>query len=298
MTNHFQLDKLFNIIQSFNGNIFGEPIRDYYINYKLLNKNYTDITFDNINIIFHNKNIIKYFIRIISNNYEIYKENNLIDDKYIKYETYILYYNYLADNKYNIKILKLNIFTNNICIYLKNNNIYSLTNDLDCNQLATNDKSLFLIMKDDSLYHNLFYKNNFNNFNVVFNRVLNKRFSIVKKDFKFNNYINNIDAAYNLLKQDWTMDDYYYNNICILFNWKNKDSNNYRLKYSKEDYNKLKSNESCIICGSNFTNDCTVINTICNHNFHWYCNKDKHGLKYWVENHNISCPICRLQDFI
>jgi hypothetical protein len=113
---HFELDKLLNIIKSFNGNIFGEIIRDYYINVKLLGNciNNNEIYFENINIIFQNNTIIKFFIRILSQNYEIYKEINKINyDVNFRFDTYNLIYNYIIDNVYKSKILKLNIFSNN-----------------------------------------------------------------------------------------------------------------------------------------------------------------------------------------
>ena len=50
-------------------------------------------------------------------------------------------------------------------------------------------------------------------------------------------------------------------NSCILLKWKNKDKHNYRTNYNLSKYNQLKSNDSCSICGTNFTNECIIINT-------------------------------------
>ena len=59
---------------------------------------------NNINIIFSNNTIIKYFIRILSFNYEIYKDIEDVNNN--KINTYNLIYNYLQDNKYKIKNIK------------------------------------------------------------------------------------------------------------------------------------------------------------------------------------------------
>lgn len=301
MNDNSHLDKLINIIHSLNGNIFGEIIRDYNIKHILLNDNIdnnidNNNIINNINIIFNNNTIVKYFIRILSFNYEIYKET--IDTNDNKIDTYNLIYNYLYNNQYKIKILKINIFPFSLCKFLINKNIEKLTYDLDCNQFFTNKNSLYLC--NNSMYFTSFQQLTFNNFNLYFSRIKNNNFSFIKKNLIFNDYIYNIDQAYSLVNNGWMMDDL--NNIsrdnsCILLKWKNKDKHNYRTNYNLSKYNQLKSNDSCSICGTNFTNECIIINTSCNHNFHWYCN-NKHGLKYWIQHHNNSCPICRLTDFI
>ena len=96
------------------------------------------------------------------------------------------------------------------------------------------------------------------------------------------------------------MDDNYNenNNMPILFKWKNNNNKNYRLKYNEEDFKKLKSIDKCVICGINFNPNCIVINTTCNHNFHWECGDEGIGLKYWILNHKNNCPICRSDKFI
>ena len=161
-----------------------------------------------------------------------------------------------------------------------------------------NDNSLYLIYRNDPLFHTDNYHNNYDNYNIIFNRIINKKFAFIKINFNLQYYILFIDEAYNLLKKKWVMDDYYHNNNSILFNWSKKNDNNYRLNYNEEDYIKLKSNNNCVICGCDFTENCIVINTRCNHNFHWYCNNTTSGLKYWIKHHKNSCPVCRSENFI
>lgn len=298
MNDNSQLDKLINIIHSLNGNIFGEIIRDYNIKNILLQDTINDISnINNINIIFSNNTIIKYFIRILSFNYEIYKDIEDVNNN--KINTYNLIYNYLQDNKYKIKILKINIFPFSLSNFLKHRNIEKLTYNLDCNQFFMNNNSLYLLCNKNSLYPSSFQQLTFNNFNIHFSRIKNNKFSFTKKNLDFSEYLYNIDQAYSLVNNGWIMDDYHNNKntSCILLKWKNKDKNNYRCNFNLCKYNQLKTNDSCSICSTNFTDDCIIINTGCNHNFHWYCN-NKHGLKYWIQHHNNSCPICRLSDFI
>ena len=64
------IDKIINITNSFDGVIYSEFIRNYYITNKLLNIKNNDI--NNICIIFHDFNVLTHYIRILSLNYEVY----------------------------------------------------------------------------------------------------------------------------------------------------------------------------------------------------------------------------------
>ena len=293
---NFQLDKLINIIYSLNGSIFGESVREYNIINKLLNNNNETINFDNINIIFNNNTIITYFIRILSFNYEVYKEIN----ENSKVITYNLICNYIFNNTYNTKIIKINMISQTQCRYYKNKIIDKLTYALDCNQFFSNSYSIYLNTNKILLSSNITRYTNFNTFNIYYNRIRNNKFSFIRKDINFTKYIQHIDKAYELIINNWIMDDYHNFNIhksSVLFRWKNRNNKNYRLYYSTEDYNKLLTYDNCAICGRDFTDDCIIINTSCNHNFHWYCG-EKCGLKHWIQYHNNNCPICRLTEFI
>ena len=69
------------------------------------------------------------------------------------------------------------------------------------------------------------------------------------------------------------MDDYYNKEISVLFKWKNVNKD-IRLLYSEDEKKKLVNNNECTICGSKFNDEDIVINTKCNHNFHWLCSND------------------------
>jgi hypothetical protein len=59
----------------------------------------------------------------------------------------------------------------------------------------------------------------------------------------------------------------------------------------------------CAICQEDFLPDDIVVNTACNHNFHWFCRcggtGGKSGLYTWVHcEGQTSCPSCRSHMFI
>ena len=132
-------------------------------------------------------------------------------------------------------------------------------------------------------------------FDNIYNRFINKKFAFIENNNI--NIIENIDNAIKLIKDSWIMDDIYINkNSIILFLWKNRFNKNYRTTFNDKDYNNLFENNNCCICSSEFKDDDIVINTKCNHNFHWECsinNNDECGLKYWLEKCSDNCPICR-----
>jgi len=284
---YYELDKLINIIKSFNGKIFGKFVREYYID--LIINNYHNINLDDldINIIFNCESIIKKFIRVLNQHFELNKNLN-IDDKNIN--IYYLVLNYENDKEFISKIINLNIIgcSNNIAY---NYYINKFSNNIDLNYLSLNNNSLFLL--------DLFPYFNYNNlnklsFNKILNRNSNKKFSFIFKSINLNQYINDLDIAYNNVKKNFIMDDIYINEISVFFKWKNVNKN-IRTYYSEHEKNKLKNNIECVICSSKFTSEDIVINTRCNHNFHWKCCNNS-GLKNWITNFKVSCPICRKTD--
>jgi hypothetical protein len=286
INSYYELDKLLNISKSFNGKIFGDIIRDYYMG--LINNNSGDVDINNLsfNIIFDSETTTRKFIRIISQHYEINK-NLLINDKNIN--SYYVVINYINDNNYESKIVNLNIIEsiNNISY---NYYISDLTHNIDLNMLSLSNNSLLLL--DLFSYFNYNSTINFS-FNGVLYRNCNKIFSFIIKPININMYINNLDIAYKIVNNNFRMDDYYNNSISVLFKWKDRNKN-IRINYCENKKKQLNENSECTICSSEFKDDDIVINTNCNHNFHWICcNNANTGLKNWIQNFKVSCPICR-----
>ena len=288
---YYELDKLINIIKSFNGKIFGKFVREYYIDLMINNFHNVDLDELDINIIFDSESITKKFIRIVNQHFELNKNLN-VDDKNIN--IYYLVFNYEDDTEFISKIVNLNIieYTNNIAY---NYYINKFSNNIDINYLSLNNNSLFLL--------DLFSYFNYNNnnllklcFNTILNRNSNKKFSFIFKPVNLSKYIIDLDVAYNIVKKGFLMDDTYKNDISVLFKWKNVNKN-IRTYYSDDEKSKLKNNNECSICSSKFSCEDIVINTKCNHNFHWNCCNNNSGLKNWITNFKVSCPICRKTDF-
>ena len=94
------------------------------------------------------------------------------------------------------------------------------------------------------------------------------------------------------------MDDYHLKNkSSILFLWKNIDKN-IKTSFKEDDFKKLKEDNFCSICNSDFKDEDLIINTKCNHNFHWDCNScenNSSGIKNWISKFSNKCPICRCE---
>jgi hypothetical protein len=273
------IDKIINITNSFDGVIYSEFIRNYYITNKLLNIKNNNI--NDICIIFNDFNVLTHYTRILSLNYEVYSNPG-------SSFSYNLIIKYIDNDITQFKILKLNICINNSIF--KNSIINKNISNLDCNLFSLNMNSLHI------LNMNIYRFPNINlSFDNIYNRFINKKFAFLQMNNI--NIIENIDSAIKLVKDSWIMDDLYLNKSSIvLFLWKNRYNKNYRTSFTDKDYNNLFGNNNCCICGSDFKDNDIVINTKCNHNFHWECstnNNDKCGLKYWLEKCSDNCPICR-----
>tara|TARA_Y100000389_G_scaffold70884_1_gene67581 strand:- start:410 stop:1234 length:825 start_codon:yes stop_codon:yes gene_type:complete len=271
--NCYELDKVINFIKLFNGIVYGEYISNYYIN-NLLCNNKQNSDFTTINIIFHNKIDLIYFIRILYINFEIYNNND---------KDFIIILKSIIDNKYYRKIYKLNI--------LNINEYFLYNNNIDINLISLNKNSLILLKH--------YNKNNVSNFDITFKRIINKKFAFIYEEYNIKNLIKNIEESINLIKNNWIMDDFNLgNNSIVILYWKNIFKNNFRCNLDEKEYDKIKLYDSCCICSCPFKDNDIIINTKCHHNFHWNCNKDLSGLEHWITNFSDNCPVCRTKQCI
>jgi hypothetical protein len=272
------LDKLVNTVGIFNGIIYGDFISQYYFEKNILGNN-LNIDFENINIIFYNYNDSISFLRLLKTLFEIYNRN-CNSQNYFKI---LLNYNY--QNKDYSKVKNLNIFLN---VNFINLNFY--TYYLDINLISLQNGGLNLIKYENS-------ENNYIKFSSILNRIINKKFSFIDKNYSYNIF-NNIDICIQLILNGWIMDDYYLKNeTSVIFLWKNVN-NNIRTSFKENDLNKLKSGNLCSICSSEFKDNDLVINTKCNHNYHWKCDNcdnNNSGIKNWISKFSHKCPICRCE---
>jgi len=241
------LDKLINAVKILKGYIYGEFVSLYYLENNIFN-NDIKLNFDNINIVLGNYHDSICFVRLLQNVFEIYTNNS-------NKHNYKIVINYNYNNKNYSETKNLNIYNNILNVDL---NYYSYY--LDINLLSLNENGLNMIN----------YKNKRKiDFTTILNRIIYKKFSFID-DYCFNIY-NNIDKAIELLYDGWIMDDYYLKKeTSVLFFWKNRDL--VRTHYNDKEKEMMNNDNKCSICTSDFENDDLVINTKCNHNFHWDCN--------------------------
>jgi hypothetical protein len=149
--------------------------------------------------------------------------------------------------------------------------------------------SLYLSSSGINIIQNK-YIDSIDNLQITMNRISEKKFSLI--DDYDDNILHIYDKCIQLLHKDWIMDDKYLKkNSSVLFKWNNK--NNYiRLYHNENEKNNMNAQNVCSICSNEFKEQDIVINTKCNHNFHWNCDNSV-GIKNWIINYSHKCPICR-----
>lgn len=169
--------------------------------------------------------------------------------------------------------------------------------DFDVNILTENSHSLYIRNPYNSL-------NKYSDrLNFVKERIENRLFCSVDDCYTKTpeQILGLIERGFRMVMKGWIMDDILLGNkTWVLGQWSilNNQLKMIRKKYDKEKYDKMITMCECSICNEDFKSTDMIINTRCNHNFHWndmctsYSVKCK-GLKEWVKRGNINCPICR-----
>jgi hypothetical protein len=104
-----------------------------------------------------------------------------------------------------------------------------------------------------------------------------------------------IDRSQTLIRRGWLMDDMLYGdevwniNLWLTYLMRPQAC---RIFHDKKKRDVLVSLNECPVCNDKFQPEDIVINSRCNHNFHWR-NSRCGGLSEWLKRGNISCPICR-----
>lgn len=153
--------------------------------------------------------------------------------------------------------------------------------NFDCNLLAENGSGLYLWRFYPSL------RTIVDKFSFILDRIHQKKFCLVHKvqtDTKVNDVVN---IGYNLVMSGWTMDDVVLGKESWLIS-----------KWCDLPVER-KGCKECAICQDEFSPGDIVVNTVCNHNFHWFCpHQAKMGLFTWVNCENqLTCPSCRSNMF-
>ena len=273
------LDNIFVHIKAFDGDIFGGAIRDY----KTLNLPYVkDI---NCRI---DSMLLNIFIQTLHIHFDVVEYPLEIDGKFV-----------LINKKLRVALKdKVNVATCINIVIMSRVEWLRLPCDFDVNILAENSSSLFV--RSSYITLNRFV----DKLGYVIKRINNMVFaqldSTSNKTPDEINYV--VYRAASLVDGGWTMDDTILGKEGFVVNtWKTflTDAKNKRTSYDTAKLKLTTSQRECSLCNEEFDESDIVINTCCNHNFHW--DKQKYnsnsncckGLSEWVHVGKTSCPLCR-----
>jgi hypothetical protein len=270
------IDDIITTVKVFDGDLFGSTVRDIKIgNQPILKLKDIDIRIDFIYHIPFLKSLnLKYIVENILPNKE---------------------YNGITIHTYKIfpKITGLQFAPILIDLVLMTNKIFRISFlDFDVNLLTENDTGMYL----RNVPYSMKYLSD--KINYVKNRILHKTFSFIQIDRSVLDLAVIIEKAFAMTINNWTMDDHLHNTpTWTIGKWSGYVTGCHKKKYSKEKYNKMIACTECSLCQEKFKPNDIVLNTACNHNFHWMCSATG-GLCMWVKNYQkICCPCCRSNMF-
>lgn len=171
--------------------------------------------------------------------------------------------------------------------------------DFDINMLVEDESSTYIRVIPQSMRYIS------DKITFIRERICNKRFCMIEslgKKATPQMMSQNVETAIELIKNGWTMDNCLEKKTWIVVEWKDISYNtcNHRLGIPIEKVELITNCNECCLCQEKFVGDDIIINTHCNHNFHWICNgiSNCSGLKTWVHDQNkLCCPFCRTEIF-
>lgn len=270
-------NELISYVKTFNGDIYGSFVRDWKV-LGLLQHNVTlqtrlDPTFISV---FLNLLSLKY--RVILTKSEDVLNNNIIVTS--------LKITPLKPLQFSFSPITMEI------LYVPKSRFHLQRCDFDVNLLAENSTSTYVYKYDIPGTTYICDKIGYIKERICKNQfcLLHKTSSILEDTLAVTKLV---ESANKLISKGWMMDDYL---LCedswVLSTWRNLESQKSRTRPL------LQNNNECILCQEEFEDADIVLNTCCNHTFHWQCRNSQGGIKRWVEDHkNISCPCCRSNMF-
>ena len=129
--------------------------------------------------------------------------------------------------------------------------------------------------------------------NVIKDRVCKKKFCAVEPIYAHlppKQVACIIESAIKMVSNDWFMDDFVQKEKSwIVARWANVCNKALEIRQSVD----IKRCDECCLCQEKFKQDDIILNTVCNHNYHWNCGENS-GLVQWVKvQGKLSCPFCR-----
>lgn len=275
-TNHI-INDIISTAKIFAGDVFGGAVRDFRIGGNSDIKD-VDIRLDSY--------YYKPFLTLMSTKYKI--EQHLPCKKY----------NGITINTFEVSPKHIGLVFKPIFvdIVIMTHKIFRVSFiDFDVNLLTENDSSLFLRVVPYAMKY-LPDKLQF-----IKDRISKKNFSCLdtfKGERALDDLIIIIEKSIKMTLKNWEMDDCLQNkSTWVVGKWGQFVQRKHKKKYSHEQHKQLVANEECSLCYEKFKSDDIILNTACNHNFHWKCNHTN-GLAFWVKDREKNtCPCCRSDMF-
>lgn len=255
----------------FDGDIFGSAIRDY----KLTGN--TRIQDVDIRLDSHS---FKPFIILLHTKYNV---KQLPDKLYngITIQTFTL----------SPKTSNMFFFPINIDIVLMSRHMFRISFlDFDVNLFTENERAIFLRF----VPHMLKYLPD--KFSYIKERIIAKQFTYLPSEKQLTDLCIIIEKAVKMTHANWTMDDaFHQKDTWVVGKWDGFLTGKHRKNYTREKFTKMSECNTCSLCHEKFAPHDIVLNTACNHVFHWKCNATT-GLNVWAKEHS-TCPYCRSEMF-
>lgn len=204
------------------------------------------------------------FINILSIKYRIIPDETCVNNP-----CYDVYYNSTLCTTLDILAIKVFDFRCTPC-------------NFDCNLLAENGNGLFIWRCYPAL------RTIVDKFSFILERINQRKFCLLHRGPCDTNHkvADVVNYAYNMTKNGWNMDDVIIGRLSwLICKWQDMPPVRTCCK-------------ECAICQEEFQSGDVVLNTLCNHNFHWFCRNNTSdktiGLFNWVNcEQQVTCPSCR-----
>ena len=257
----------------FDGDIFGGAVRDF----KVIGINKIkdiDIRLDSV--------YYKPFVTLLHTKYTV---------KHLPDKTY----NGIVINCYELysKEPSVFFFPIKLDIVLMNKHLFKISFlDFDTNLLTENEKAIYI------RYIPSMIKYIPDKLSYIKDRIISRTFTYLPSERPQLDLWAIVDKAVQMVNANWTMDDNCHaKDTWVVAKWDSiiNSFGKHRKKFNPEKYNKIVSCNTCSLCHEKFNPEDTVLNTVCNHVFHWKCNPET-GLSNWAKEHS-TCPYCRSEMF-
>jgi hypothetical protein len=287
VSNHFQtmLDMIIMHIKAVDGDIYGSVLREYKIK---KSSAFKDI---NCRIDIH---LFNMFLQTVYIHFNVLEIQPRLTGPFLGFTKRLQVSN--KAQSWSPKVEEKTTIILDVCLLSRVEWLH-LPCDFDINLLAENSMSSYIRANYNALSKFV------DKYNHVINRINNNTFALLDSSPSktYNTILSDIDRAQALVKNGWCMDDSIWGeNSWVLNMWISLQmrGSSCRMSYSKNKLDALLNSNECSLCNETFHPCDIVINTKCNHNFHWSLtvHGGTHvckGLCEWVKRGKLSCPLCR-----